>query len=270
MNVQPSLIFFCALPCEAKPLIHHYALKKMTKVSAFDLYHNEKICLTISGPGKINMAAALSYTLALFPVENPILINLGIAGCRNQPRGQLFLSDKVIDQSEPRQCFYPQWLGSKNYDFRPLMTVAAPTEEYDEQALFDMEASAFYPIAIKFSTVELIHCLKIVSDNAQHSTFQINAKQVADWVRQNIPKISAIVEELSDIQSIVQKPEHPQLDEILQRYHFSTTSQQQLHHALQRWQLLSGHSVIPLDRQNFKTGKQLLHWLNQQNLPFYL
>ncbi len=270
MNDQPALMFFCALPSEAKPLIDHYSLKKISTVSPFGIYSNDEIYLTVTGVGKINMAAALSYTLALYPTETPVLINLGIAGHPHQARGKLFLADKVTDRQQPGLCFYPQWLGATDYDFLPLITVIEPTEDYDQQALFDMEASAFYQTAIKFSTVELIHCLKIISDNAEFSTDQVNARRVNNWVAQNIDAISTMVTELLSTRSALLPPEHPQLNEILQRYHFSATSRQQLAQSLMHWKLLSNDQTIPLDQQHFKNGKQLLRWLKQQDLPFNL
>ncbi len=270
MNDQPELLFFCALPCEAKPLIRYYSLKKSNSPSPFSIFTNDKILLTVTGLGKIQMAAAVGFTLAQYPSENPVLINLGIAGHRHQTRGQLFLADKITDQQSPGLCFYPQWLGTRAYDFLPLMTVAEATEEYDEHALQDMEASAFYQTAIKFSTMELIHCIKIVSDNARYSTFQINAKQVSQWLTQNMETVSAIASDLSASRSHLQTPEHPQLQEILQRFHFSTTSKQQLSQSLQRWRSLTNDQPIPLEQQHFKNGKQLLQWLKRQDLPFHL
>ncbi len=270
MNVPSALRFFCALPCEAKPLIEHYSLKKSTSAHPFSIFTNGEVCLTVTGAGKIPMAAALAYTLALYPAETPVLINLGIAGHAHQSRGKLFLADKITDRQHPGQCFYPQWLGTAAYEFLPLITVDEPTENYDTLALFDMEASAFYQIALKFSTLELIHCLKIVSDNTQYSTAHINAKQVSQWLYQNIKTITNIASELSANRSQSLTPDHPQLTEILQRFHFSTTSSQQLAQALQRWRLLTNDQPVPLEQLNFSTGKQLLRWLKQQDLPFHL
>ncbi len=272
MSAHPTLMFFCALPCEAKPLIEHYALKKHPITAPFSLYVNNDICLTLSGLGKVNMAAAIAFTLATFPATStPVLLNIGIAGHRHQPLGKHFLANKIMDRQQSSLCFYPQWQGSTSaYEFLPLITLDEPSEEYNEQDMFDMEASAFYQIAVKFSTLELIHCIKIISDNAQHSTVQINAKQVSEWGSQNITAIANIAADLLSIRSQLLATEHPQLTEILKRYHFSTTTRQQLAQSLQRWHTLTDGKDIPLDQLNFNNGKQLLRWLNQQDLPFHL
>jgi len=271
MNTSPQLFFFCALHCEAKPVIAHYRLKKSNDNHPFAIYRHDEVILTITGVNKNNMAAAVAYTLALFPASNPVLLNLGIAGHKTKALGRLFLADKITDSTQPDSVFYPQWVGGLPIaDFLPLHTLAQPSSQYPDTALCDMEASAFYQIAVKFSSVELIHCIKVVSDNAEHSSFEINAQNVTGWVADAIEYISAIADHLCALRQHALSPSHPQRAEILARYHFSVTSKARLDQLLQRWQHLNKHQSIPLEQIPAKNGKQFLHWLAQQSQPFRL
>lgn len=71
------IFIYAALPCEAKPLVQHFKLKKAFTVQPFAVYGNDEICLTVTGAGKSAMAAGVAYTQALFAaVENPVLGHL--------------------------------------------------------------------------------------------------------------------------------------------------------------------------------------------------
>ena len=54
---------FCALPCEAEPLIQHFKLSDIKEFDLFRIYQSKdkEISLTTTGIGKLNMAAAVSY-----------------------------------------------------------------------------------------------------------------------------------------------------------------------------------------------------------------
>jgi len=61
-NPNPPRIFiYAALPCEAKPLVEHFKLKKDTTIQPFAVYLNQDICLTVTGLGKSAMAAGVAY-----------------------------------------------------------------------------------------------------------------------------------------------------------------------------------------------------------------
>ena len=94
MKSQPSqkAFIFTALPCEAKPLIDRYKLKKDTNIQAFNIFRNDEIILTVTGIGKTAMAAGVAYTQALFPAKlNPVMLNIGIAGQQHHDYWQLIL-----------------------------------------------------------------------------------------------------------------------------------------------------------------------------------
>ena len=103
-NIRPAVFIFIALACEAKPLIQKYALKKLSQQHPFELYSNDKIAVIITGVGKVAMAGAVTYSMAIFPeIQKPLLLNLGIAGHKNKPLGAMYLADKIIDAENSKK-----------------------------------------------------------------------------------------------------------------------------------------------------------------------
>lgn len=93
-----KIFIYTALPCEAKPLVKHFGLKKNVNIEPFAVFFNQDICLIVTGLGKSAMAAGVAYTQALFAsVEHPVIVNIGIAGHKEHAVGSLFLIDKIND-----------------------------------------------------------------------------------------------------------------------------------------------------------------------------
>jgi adenosylhomocysteine nucleosidase len=47
-----------------------------------------------------------------------------------------------------------------------VLTVEQVEEEYSPPWVYDAEAAGFFPTACRFSTAELVHCFKVISDNS--------------------------------------------------------------------------------------------------------
>ena len=62
---KPGVTIQVALPCEARPIIDHYRLKRQDS-SVFAKYQNAdaSLALIVSGVGKLNAATALAYSLS--------------------------------------------------------------------------------------------------------------------------------------------------------------------------------------------------------------
>jgi len=72
-------------------LVDFFCLKKDMAVTAFALYTNRDICLTVTGCGKAAMAAGIAYSQALFaPVGRPVMLNIGVAGHSVHALGEVF------------------------------------------------------------------------------------------------------------------------------------------------------------------------------------
>jgi nucleoside phosphorylase len=266
MNPQktPLIFIYAALPCEAKPLIEHFKLKKDTTIRPFAVYLNPDICLTVTGLGKNAMAAGVAYTLALFAsVDHPVLMNIGIAGHKHHPLGSLFLIDKITD-TDSKKSYYPPLVFTPPCPTASIQTVSRPQIDYDPRHLCDMEASAFYETAVRFSTGELIHCLKIISDNESSPAENIESKQVTAFIASHIAAIETLLLELTRLAALITAPESKLFEQLIQRYHFTASEQRQLKEQLSRWTVLTGTQAPELNETQLHKGKDVLCWLDQQ------
>ncbi len=266
MNPQtpPRIFIYTALPCEAKPLVEHFNLKKDTTIQPFAVYFNQQLCLTVTGLGKSAMAAGVAYTQALFAsVEHPVLVNIGIAGHKHHTVGSLFLIDKITDL-DSHKSYYPPLVFTPPCPTANIQTVSRPQLDYDSQHLCDMEASAFYETAVRFSTGELIHCLKVISDNASSPAENIQSKQVAQLIAAHIATLETLLAELSRLAKLITAPEPKLFKQLTQRYHFTASEQGQLKTQLSRWAALTNVHVPEFDETSLRKGKDVLLWLDQQ------
>jgi nucleoside phosphorylase len=260
----PRIFIYAALPCEAKPLVEHFKLKKDTTVQPFAVYLNQDICLTVTGLGKSAMAAGVAYSQALFAsAEHPVLVNIGIAGHKDHAVGGLFLIDKITD-IDSQKSYYPPLVFTPPCPTANIQTLSRPQPTYDLNHLCDMEASAFYETAVRFSTGELIHCLKIISDNESSPAENIQPKQVAALIAAHVTAIETLLAELSRLVKLVTAPEPALFEQLIQRYHFTSSEQGQLKSRLSRWAALTDTQVPELDETRLHKGKDVLCWLDQQ------
>ena len=269
---SPRIFIYAALPCEAKPLVEHFNLKKDTTVQPFAVYLNHDICLTVTGLGKSAMAAGVAYTQALFAsVEHPVLVNIGIAGHKDHAVGGLFLIDKITD-TDSQKNYYPPLVFTPPCPTANIQTVSRPQLSYDKHHLCDMEASAFYETAARFSTGELIHCLKIISDNESSPADNIQPKQVASLIAAHVAAVETLLAELSRLAALITAPEPRLFEELIQRYHFTASEQGQLKNRLSRWSALTQQQIPELDETRLRKGKDVLFWLDQQisQIEFFL
>jgi len=240
------LIWVIALHCEAKPIIDFYRLKKVPTHQGFDLYQNGPMQCVICGIGKINAAAATAWIAALNQDQPSIAwINLGTAGAAEHAIGEAFWISKISQPNADRQGF-PVPTFSSGFSASATISLDEPSDSYDSTQLFDMEASAFFATATRFSSAELVHCLKIVSDNRLYKTGQ-NKAAISDLIS---PKISAINEFAIKLQALNEQVGKLEVDpeiwhKLLKQAHFSQTQQARLKPALRFLQ------ASPLDSQQF-------------------
>jgi hypothetical protein len=257
-QIVPQIFIFIALDCEAKPLLRFYDLKKEPINHAFPIYKNENCVLTVTGVGKIAMAGAVAYTLALFPrVHYPILLNIGIAGHKTADLGCLFITSKIVD-NESGKKFYPQMIGGQWPECSEIITSSVPNVGYNQQCLYDMEATAFYEMAVRFSSSELIHCLKIVSDNEHSAIDKILPKLVAEWVDSQMTEIERLIGRLVKLRESITGIEVKEYNEIVKKWHFTVTGKIKLKALLARWQVLTAGNWSGHDDLCFNSGKELL------------
>ena len=261
-----KLFIYTALPCEAKPLVEHFKLKKDLTVQTFAVYVSRDICLTVTGLGKSAMAAGVAYTQALFAVEAPFfMLNLGVAGHQDAALGSLFLMDKITD-AESLRSYYPSMVFSLPYARGELKTVSRPQLRYESATFFDMEASAFYETAVRFISSEFVFCLKVVSDNQHSSVENIQAPQVSKWIAEHVDDIESLLAKVTAYR--VQEGQESDallFDTLIQRYHFTVNERRQLKNHLEHWAVVTDHQPLELDESVLTSAKEVLNWLASKN-----
>jgi hypothetical protein len=258
---------FCALPCEAEPIIQYFKLTGLKQYDLFRLYQskNKQISLTITGIGKLNSASAVSYHHACIETQiSNIWLNIGVAGHATIPVGEARLINKITDKQN-KSCWYPQILFKSPCDNASLITLDTPSTDYQE-SIFDMEASGFYQMAIRLGTAELIHSLKIISDNHEQSTSTINAKNIKKLITAHTGTIDTILDTLQpfslEVASINTEPEHYQT--LIEQWHFTQSEQVQLSRLLRLWAVRFSDEDVIDSVSGLKTGKLVLSALTNK------
>ncbi len=259
--------FFCALHCEAEPLIQRFKLNELKQFELFRLFQSEdeSITLTITGIGKLNAASAVSYHHACintFPSD--IWINMGIAGHKDIDIGEIRLINKISDEHE-KNHWYPQILFESPCPCISLLTLDSPSTDYQTH-LIDMEASAFYQMASRLGTSELIHCIKIISDNLQQPAHTVNANNVKSMIAVKLDKIENILNLLKpvseELKSMTLLPR--EYTRFIEQWHFTESQRIKLQKLLRQWSLrLPEKDSFTLSR-NLKTGKEILVFLQNE------
>lgn len=189
-------VIVCALECEARPLISHYNLKMYKSQSLFPFYMNKEMCLVITGVSKLQAAAATSYVYAKMGERTDICwLNVGISGHRNLDIGTSFMAHQVINHSSGH-TYYPFFIKKPPCLRISLTTVEKPESQYLEESAYDMEAAGFYTAAMLFSSVELVHCYKVISDNAIQPWHTMRKQGVESLIAAKLEEIESVINDV--------------------------------------------------------------------------
>ena len=183
------IYFVTALYCEAKPLIDYFSLKKNSQIRKFQIFEANEVCLVLSKPGKLNAAIATTYLLTVYPPDqSSILINLGIAGCKDGtiPIGSAWIGCKLTD-SDTQTSYYPDLLVATSLSLamvethskivtssdtvEPIGATGFPAKESSSglPVLVDMEAVGVFAASHTFLQPHQIVVAKVVSDHLDSS-----------------------------------------------------------------------------------------------------
>lgn len=253
-------IIACALPCEARAFIDHFKMKSIIN-RPFKIYQKDDIALVISGIGQLNMTAACAYVYAKYAEPIASWLNIGICGADNKSIGNLFVVNKISSNSS-QISWYPPLIIKSEIAGCNLITVDQPTQNYVSNNIYDMEASAFYATCIKFTTSELVSCLKVVSDNAQHSMQHVDKNFVLELMHHSFAAMLIYFEQQTLLLKKHQIKKQAPLfyTELISDFHFTKTQQHQLKRLLAR----ITNTTIQNDMhalKNLANAKQLLQQL---------
>ena len=190
--------FIVATSFESKLIIKKLKLKKIKPSSGFDFFYNDNFSMTITGLGKINSALGVAHTFFKFKsLSNNIWINIGLAGHEKEKIGTLVLVDKIYDY-ETQRSIYPFFV--KNYKIKKLNCTCYSKPNFNyTNSLSDMESSGFFFSANKYSTKEIIHSLKIVSDNKFEKIDFNDTKGIERIFEKNFDQILYFVNDIEDL-----------------------------------------------------------------------
>ncbi len=263
------ICFVTAFPAEAKPMIKRYGFKAFQS-NPFPIYESDIGFLVISGMGKKSAAKAVSHLATLYPA-NSIWINIGVAGHRDAEIGTAFLAHKIVDLKTGKN-WYPQILFSPKCKTATVITVDQCETGYAQDAAYDMEVAGFYEEAARFSTAELIHSFKVISDNVVSPVAKISPKLAETLIEKNLEALNHLVEELTALRETLPTHDPNLLKEFLDRWHFTVTELHQLCRALSRLRTLAPKENWFLQVFKLPNAKKVLNFLDQQinTLPVHL
>ena len=245
-----------ALPCEAQPVVDHYAmtevlpearnslprslLKGGKRVDPFRIYRGEGLRLIVSGVGKSMAAAAVGYLFHFGGNQrDEAWLNLGIAGHADLPWGSIRIAHKITDCSSGNS-WYPPLVFDLPCKSAEVLCVDTPETKFLHDGLYEMESASVLSISTRFSTSELVHVVKVVSDNGAVPAHRIKRHQVQNLIFEQLDCIVSIIDQLQCLsgeqRAIQQSP--PEFDDFLTRWHFTATQTHQLQRLLQRWSVL--------------------------------
>jgi adenosylhomocysteine nucleosidase len=259
---------------EAKPIIQQLGLMSVNDGGAFRRYQAQGFSLVVSGMGRINAAAATAYLSAMTlndSIYDPIWINAGIAGHKTLGLGVTTIIRKVIDHGSKNNYFplpIPSSLPSSD-----LVTVDVPEEEYSQNTAFDMEGSAFFSIATKFSPIEFVQVLKVISDNPEHGIKTLSKGKIENFMNGLAVELESLITELQKIavQHNCALSMPAAYEEIAQRFSFTVTQTNQLRRACQRFRAAELEPELDvLATLEFQSAKQLLAELNARLARFVI
>ena len=260
------LHIICALKPEARPLLDRLGLRALP--DAPRIYHNADahISLTLSGIGKSAAAGAVARTHAYFSADRShAWLNLGIAGHADLPIGQAVMVKKVTDAASG-ETWFPSRVFSVTIPAHDLFTLDRPDSNYRRE-LFDMECAGFFRAVSGVATLELAQAVKIISDNADRPMDDVNPDLASRLVKQNLPVIEEIAEQLLALSKLLRNLNEPGPDylAITRQRHFTVSQQHQLRDALRKWHALQPGGNSPAERvAGKKTAAEVLRLLHDE------
>ena len=258
-----------ALPCEANPIISHFNLSKRDS-TLFKIYSNQdhSIRLIISGIGSSASSRATKHlALASEADMGTAWLNIGIGGHKDLPLATAILAQRIVD-SKTEQSWFPQLVFDPPCLTASVKTVEKPDFNYPDDNVVEMEASGFYSAAESYSTREIIHCMKIISDNSQSlSRPPLTATMVDELVNRNLSSIKELVRKLQvlSMEEEERTSDPPFLQECLSRWHFTVTQTHQLKNLLQKWSLIQPEkNVLDVLLSDCKNSRNVIQTLEAQ------
>lgn len=261
-----------ALSSEAKPLIEYYGLTLLEN-RGFSVYGNDHFRLVVTGMGKVRAAAGTAYLASLSRDQDDPWLNVGIAGHRHLPIGTATFAHKITDQATGRSWYPPQIIRIPGKGAH-VTTYDQPVSSYPEVEVCEMEAAAFYAVATRFSSAELVQCWKIISDNSLNHVADLNAERVTHLLADHVEDIDGIARALRRLRGDgKQFCKEINVKQYYDQWHFTVTQRVQLQEVLRKISILGPVEMLEAKRwQHCDCAKNVLAELHRylNSLPVTL
>lgn len=261
-----------ALATESRPLVEHFRLSEDRSSVGFRVFQGAGIRLVVTGIGRVACAAGVAALgERLGEGGSPAWLNVGIAGHAAHAVGEGVHALSIVEAATGLR-WYPTRLLEMPGRGATVCTVDAPETGYPDSSVYDMEASAYYATALRYATGELIQVYKIISDNRENGVDTVAKHAVRESIAAHLPAVESIVAGLSGLAGEVDatRPALPELDHIVDRWHFTVSQQHQLRELLRRWETLTGgEPVLDADLNRCPSAKAVLGELNTRLNAIY-
>ena len=240
--------FVVALASEARPLIEHYNLSLLQRAHGFRIYASDAARVVVTGVGKVNAAAGTAYLAGFCPHGGQAWLNIGIAGHRSLDTGTATVALKITDRATGRNWFPPQTVDMPGVGAH-VTTYDTPVVSYPAEIVCEMEASAFYSVATRFSSGEVVQCYKIISDNKTTSVSELTAWNVASLVSDHVNEIDGIAQSLRDLTELLLRSEGKlEYDQFVERWHFTVSQQVMLREAIRKARVRRIEEILDIEQ----------------------
>jgi len=250
-----------ALPSEARPLIDHFKLRR-EEASRLPVYASSRIRLAVSGIGKAACANATGFLAGSTPPGvHQAWLNIGIAGHAHAPPGTVGLAHQIDDAATGRS-YYPGIVFRSPCPSYRVKCFDRPTTTYDGDAMCDMESSAYFAAATRYSDVETVHAIKIVSDNSAAHIATIDRQRIHELIGQHVDVVDDICEQLLQVlgSTVPADPGRENIDRLTRQWRFSVTQIIQLRELSRRWSLLRpAEPWPPLPLDGCRSARDVIH-----------
>ena len=234
-----------ALPAEAGPLKDFFQLEPLRATN--NVFQSDQgIRLLVTGVGRKNLNQ--SFARSEFAKESqqvsPAWLNIGIAGHRELAVGEMMVANKISCAVSAQPSFPTPVLSANHYG--EVLTVDEPELTYPQNAAYDMEAHAFWDMALNYGMLDLIQCCKLISDNPHDGVEKITAALIDEIfcaasyeIRQHVDLLRNLANEQQQLMS----DPAPYL-EIADRIHLNVNQALQVRRLCQRFVTLNRESEL--------------------------
>ena len=237
-----------ALPAEAGPLKDFFQLKPLRATN--NVFQSDQgIRLLVTGVGRKNLNHSFArFARTEFAKESqqvfPAWLNIGIAGHRELAVGEMMVANKISCAVSAQSSFPTPVLSGNHYG--EVLTVDEPELTYPQKAAYDMEAHAFWDMALNHGMLDLIQCCKLISDNPHDGVEKITAALIDEIffavsyeIRQHVDLLRNLAYEQQQLMS----DPAPYL-EIADRIHLNVNQALQVRRLCQRFVTLNRESEL--------------------------